>query len=111
MKSYLDNIIEDQYTWIPCTCSSNILLGNMSYIIRFAIVYVCAEFTINNNSNENIDLFYGLPKANMLYLSAGNDHGTSMTFVVDDNGIFKKYFSNITTNDRYDVSFSYLKFD
>lgn len=81
----------------------------LTYSIKLNIVFVSGEFTLaNNSSTEVIILFTGLPTGSVLYISAGNNHGSSMTFAIDQDGNFKKYYSSITSNDRYDLQTAYV---
>ena len=83
--------------------------GIMRYVIKAGTCYVTAEFTIVASSEQEIPLFTGMPIPfwGVVYTSGGNNNGTAMTFVLDADGIFKKYYSNVKTSDRYDLCFSY----
>ena len=83
--------------------------GTMRYMIKAGVCYVVAEFSPIESSDQILPLFTGLPVPfwGVVYTSGGNNHGTSMTFAVDADGVFKKYYSGVKTSDRYDLCFSY----
>lgn len=83
--------------------------GTMRYMVKSGVCYVVAEFSPIESSEQVLPLFTGLPIPfwGVVYTSGGNNHGTSMTFAVDADGVFKKYYSGVKTSDRYDLCFSY----